>query len=360
MFLSQCELKIDLPALVENWKLMQRFSGQARCAAVVKANAYGLGVEEVGRALVAAGCSTLMVASIDEVAQLRAAIPSSALEIFVLSGVFAGDEPQFEQLNAKPVICSLSMLQRWAEFSSGNFSCALKIDTGMGRLGLPFAECESVLQQLELLDAAAVDWVFSHLACADEAEHPMNRKQLEAFELWRERFLEKKSALKFSLANSSGILLGQEYCFDMVRPGISIYGGLESNGLRSVVELSLPIIQVKTVEAGSCVGYGATHCFQRPAKIVIVSGGYADGVFRSLSGRGFGSIAGVRVPMVGRVSMDTTIFDVTELKTDLVEGDLVQVLGPQVPLGEQAGHAGTIPYELLTALGQRFRRVYCD
>lgn len=358
MYLSQCELNIDLKALVANWQYMAERSAPSRCAAVVKANAYGLGVEEVSKALVAAGCRTLMVASIDEAAQIRRSLDKASAEIFVLSGVFAGDEPAFESLHIKPVLCSFSMLRRWAVYSSGRLPSALKIDTGMGRLGLTEGECERVLARSSLLSDAGVEWVFSHLACSDEPEHPLNVQQLQNFENWKARFVGRHEGLRFSLANSAGILLGKEYAYDMVRPGIALYGGMREAALQPVLELSLPIIQIKNLPAGATVGYGAVHQFSAPAKVAVVTGGYADGIFRSLGGKGLGHVLGVQVPMVGRVSMDTTIFDVTNVEGDLVEGDLIEVLGPNISLCEQAERAGTISYELLTAMSQRYRRVY--
>lgn len=362
MHLSGCELRVHLSRVVDNWRYLNKASGKAECAAVVKANAYGLGALEIALSLHEAGCRTFMLASIAEAEVLRAVLPE--VELGVLSGVQRGDEPLFVSVNATPVLCSMPMLRRWIEFSSKNTvpPSALKLDTGMGRLGLSAPEFTELLAEPDLLAAAGVEWIYSHLACADIPGHALNQIQLQRFSACKEALLAIHPSLKFCLANSAGIYLGAEYHFDRVRPGIALYGGSAglpgAEGIQGVVALGLPIIQLKEIAAGESVGYGATHTFNEAAKVAIVAGGYADGIFRVLSNKGVGYIRGQRVAVVGRVSMDSIIFNVGNLDFHPTEGELIEVLGRNIGVDAMAENAGTISYEILTSLGNRYRRIY--
>jgi len=357
----RCELTVDLDSLVENWRYLQSLSSPAICAAVVKANAYGLGVAEVARALYAAGCTQFFVATVAEAETLRNCGIDVA-EIFVLLGPCPGEEPRFPALNAIPVLPSMSALRRWIDAGCEQCPAAVKIDTGMSRLGLTAEEFDLMLNE-RLLGKMNVRWILSHLACADTPEHPQNQLQLKRFAAYRERILQQKADIKFSLANSAATMLSPEYHFDMVRPGIALYGaGVREldrdNKLRDVVHLNLPIVQIKDVGAGEGVGYGATYVARSPRKLAVVAGGYADGIFRCLGNRGEGWVRGSRVPMVGRVSMDSTVFDVSEVAEALTLSDAIEVLGQHISVDAMAAAAGTIGYEVLTCLGQRYRREY--
>ncbi|MFT7559326.1 MAG: alanine racemase [Flavobacteriales bacterium] len=360
MFLSNCELKISLAAVIQNWQSLAAYSFPATCSAVVKANAYGLGSLEVARALYGVGCRDFFVASIDEAAQLRS-LPFLDLRIYVLGGVFPGEERRCIDLSAIPVLCSLQMLRRWADVSEGCSESVLKVDTGMSRLGLPESELSLLCTDSGLLAQAGVGMVMSHLACADESSHPLNFLQLQRFNLVRARLLSVSPFLRFSLANSAAITLSPDYHFDLVRPGIAIYGGMSSHTdlkLRSVVGLSLPVIQRRRVEAGESVGYGAVDKFDSPRELLVVAGGYADGFFRSMSGRLSAYSGGFKLPLVGRISMDTMIFDSTLLGGVAASVVELELLGESQGVRELAEAADTISYEVLTSLGGRIRRVY--
>lgn len=361
------ELSVDLHAVASNWKYIQAQLGEnTDCGAVVKANAYGLGVERVAPKIYLAGCRNFFVANLKEAIQLQSLIGRDA-RIFVLAGCIAGAEKEFMARNIIPVIVSMAMLRRWAECTEGSevVEAALKVNTGMGRLGLEPAEFEALEADVSLLKRANVRWLMSHFACADEPGHALNSTQIERFHRMAVRLREQGVPVKTSLANSAGVFLGREAQSDLVRPGISLYGGnpgLASNPMQPVVGLQLPVIQVRDLPAGEYVGYGATCQFDSPRKIAVVAGGYADGIMRSLSNKGWGWLAGTRVPIVGRVSMDSTMFDITDSPDaeNLKEGDAIELLGDHVSIDELADAAGTISYEILTSFGSRYQRCYID
>ena len=281
--------------------------------------------------------------------------------------VFTGAEKEFISRNIIPVIVSTAMLRRWAAcvVDHPQAEAALKINTGMGRLGLEPAEFEALLDEIELLKAANISWLMSHFACADEPDHSLNKIQIARFHAMTEALRERGLPVRTSLANSAGVFLGQKAQSDLVRPGISLYGGnpgLAKNPMHPVVGLQLPVIQVRELPAGEYVGYGATRHFSSPRKIATVAGGYADGIMRSLSNKGWGWLSGVKVPIVGRVSMDSTMFDITDspAANQLKEGDAIELLGEHVSIDELAEAAGTISYEILTSFGSRYQRCYID
>lgn len=378
------ELTIDLGAIAHNWELMSScLSERSRCGAVVKASAYGLGVDRVAKALYQAGCRDYFVANLDEGCELRSLIHDDA-RIFVLMGCGPGEESIFIDNQLCPVITSLAMLDRWLSFElkdeknssspaagsvpSGKVA-ALKLNTGMARLGLDVCEYTDLLTHSpEYMAQAGIILVLSHLACADEPDHPLNQKQLRAFEycetLWKSNL--DLPEVQFSLANSAGALLNHHNHFDLIRPGISLYGGpldcMSGIGasLRTVVTLRLPIVQIREVCALDYVGYGATYQAKEKRIIATVAGGYADGVLRSLSNRGWGFVDGIKVPLVGRVSMDSCAFDVSECFDNVssLDHQMVELLGENVSVHELAYAGGTIGYELLTSLGSRYQRIY--
>jgi alanine racemase len=335
----------------------------AECAAVVKADAYGLGMAEVAPALARAGCKTFFVATLGEAKELRALLPDAI--IYVFGGLLKDTAHIYREFGLRPVLNSAVEIEEWAAFceaAHAKLPAAIHIDSGMNRLGLSAAEVGSLA--MGLLGAFELTLVMSHLACADEPEHGKNEAQRKTFDALRAK-LPKAPA---SLANSAGILLGSRYHYDLVRPGIALYGGrarrTAPNRFAPVVELAGRILQVRDVAAGETVGYGATRALNRPSRVAVVSVGYADGFFRSLSvadgKRGVQVYLGAHpAPLLGRVSMDLVTVDVTDVPAELARrGAWVELIGAHLPAHELAGHAGTIDYEVLTNLGARATRRY--
>jgi len=354
-------LEVNLDALAANYRLLAGRAASARCAAVVKADGYGLGVGPVAQTLAEAGCETFFVAHLDEAVTLRAALAGAraAPEIYVLNGLMPKQEPVFREHLLMPVLNDLGQIERWVENCriEGPHPAAIHFDTGMSRLGLPLDEQRILFDDPDRLRGFPLRCVASHLACADTPDHPLNREQQQAFAAIVAR-LPKATA---SLAASSGIFLGPEWHFDMVRPGVSLYGVAPTEGrtnpMRPVVGLFGKIIQIRRVDAPRTVGYGATHRFSGPTRVATVAAGYADGYLRSLSGRGTAYIGDVAVPLIGRVSMDLVTFDISAVPTAKT-GDLIELIGPHIDVDAVAAAAGTIGYEILTGLGNRYRRHY--
>ena len=363
-------LTVDLGALVENWREMARRSGKARTAAVVKADAYGLGIEDIGETLYAAGARDFFVATADEGATLRLFVPDA--RIFVLCGIWPGMERTFFENDLVPVIASEEQLTFWMSVLSdyGDYPCALQVDTGFNRLGLPMEDAIALADDVSRPASFAPVLVMSHLACGDDPSNAMNRQQLEAFRKVSAAF----EGIEASLANSAGIFLGPEYHFDLTRPGIATYGGEAvpgmANPMRPVATAESRIIQTRSVKAGETVGYGRALQLTRDSRLAIVSAGYADGYMRSQSSAGVplrqtdvsaghGFIAGHKVPVAGRITMDLTIFDVTDLPEHLVRaGDYIELFGNNILVDDAARAAGTIGYEMLTSMGLRHERRY--
>ena len=364
--LAGAHLTIDLAALKENYRLLSDKAAPAECAASVKANAYGLGIERVGPALYEAGCRRFFVALPGEGVTLRELLPDATIHI--LGGILPETEKIYLEHNLIPVLNSLHDIRQWAAFAKTRgtlLPALLHLDTGITRLGLLEAEIRELAAMPELLDNLAIDFVMSHLACADEADNPMNRKQLEKLHFFRSLLPEVLRDTPVSFANSAGIFLGKDYHFDMVRPGIALFGGNPHAGapnpMREVVHLQGRILRVADVDSEFRVGYGATFRTERSSRIATVSVGYADGYFRVLGNKAECAIKNIKVPVVGRVSMDIITIDVSKVpEDDCVPGGFVDLIGGAVPLDEVAAHAGTIPYEVLTALGSRYSRDYLD
>ncbi len=361
-------LTVDLDAVAANYRLLRDRLGAAACAAVVKADGYGLGMERVAPALARAGCRTFFVAHIEEGIRLRQVLNDTGesefvqVEIHVLGGLAAGAEGAYDASRLAPVLGSLHEIHDWKTYCARverPLPCSIHADTGMGRLGLPPDELDKLTEEPSRLEGLDILGVMSHLASADEPESPKNAEQLAAFTDVRRRLPQGKA----SFANSSGIFLGANYHFDMARPGVALYGvgpvPGEPNPMAQVVRLQGKIVQVRDVDAPQTVGYGATHRVEGPSRIATVPVGYADGYLRSLSNRGTGYIGDFPVPVVGRVSMDLITLDVTGVPEHLLAtGSLVDLIGPQNPVDRVAREAGTIGYEILTSLGHRYRRVY--
>lgn len=356
---SQSTLTIDLGAVAANYRtLRQQLRRPTTCAAVVKADAYGLGAERVVPALAAAGCREFYVAHFEEAEAIRRVVPARAA-ICVLNGLLPGEESAFRRRGFIPVLNDLAQLECWqkAARSSGHpLPAILHVDTGMSRLGLAPGDAIALAepQRLAGLDLRAV---ISHLARAEEPNQPLNAEQLAAFQRVRAAFPRARA----SLANSSGIFLGPSYHFDFVRPGAALFGVNplpgQPNRMRKVVTLRGKILQVHDVDPPRTVGYGATHRITGRTRIATVAAGYADGWPRSLSNRGSAYIGDLRVPVIGRVSMDLMTLDITAAP-HVAAGDTVELLGDHLPVDDVATTAGTIGYEILTQLGHRYHRVY--
>jgi alanine racemase len=347
-------LEISLGAIVANWQLLAKKVAPASCAAVVKANAYGLGAAPVAKALLAAGCRQFFVATLDEGTALRGVL-GPAPEIAVFNGPLPGSAREFVAARLIPVLNEPGQLEAWQNLP-GPSPAIVHLDTGFNRLGLSRAEFE---QWHDHLAAAGVSGLISHLACADTPDHGLNAAQRTRFLAARERL----PALKASLAASSGIFLGRDYHFDEVRPGAALYGVNPlpgtPNPMRPVVRAAARILQLRKIDRGESVGYGAAHVMAGPGMLATASIGYADGWLRSLSHRGCGWLAGKRVKLLGRVSMDLATFDVTGIpESELHPGKLIELIGPHYGVDDAAADAGTIGYEILTALGARYHRVY--
>jgi alanine racemase len=354
-------LTIDLGALVENYRQLSQRNAPDRTAAVVKADAYGLGVAEVAPALYAAGCRDFFVAHFIEAVRLKPHLPANA-RILVLNGLMPGSEADCADLGVVPVLNSLDQVANWSATAKARntiLPAALQADTGMSRLGLEPQELETLLAEPHRLDGVHIDIVMSHLACGDEPAHDANARQLGRMRQVRARFPDAK----LSFANSAGIFLGDDFHGDLARPGIALYGGAPlgegTNPMRQVVRLEVGVVQTRTVTAGAEVGYGASFVAKSEMRLATIAAGYADGLPRHLSNAGAAYLGDVRLPIIGRVSMDSIILDVTALPTGALKlGDMVELIGPHQTLEMIASDAGTISYEILTSLGRRYRRRY--
>ncbi len=355
-------LTIDLAALAANWRTLAAVAATAETGAVVKGDGYGIGLEAATAALSAAGCRTFFVALPDEGVRARAAAPDAT--IYVLNGLFDGAEPVLAAAGLRPVLGSWPEVEAWAAFTpaAGQKSPpAIHVDTGMNRLGLSLHEAVALARRPDLLAALRPALLMSHLAVADQPADPGSAAQLALFR----EILAEFPGLPASLANSAGTLLGTDYHLDLVRPGIALYGAQAIAGaqpLRTVVTAEARVIQVREGEAGEAVGYGAAQRLRRPSRLAVLAAGYADGYHRAAGSSDARPgaqvfLRGRPAPVVGRVSMDLTIVDVTDLPI-VHRGDWAELFGPNVAVDGVAAAAGTIGYELLTGLGRRYERRY--
>jgi alanine racemase len=357
-------LTIDLGALVTNWQELGRRAMPSECAAVIKADGYGCGIEPVARALLQAGCKTFFVADLGEARRVRAVARDAA--IYVLGGLPPGTTAAFSDIRARPVIGSLVELAEWDAFCSANQwhgGAALHVDTGMNRLGISADEAAALAPRIRA-ENHGITLLMSHLSCAEQPDHPLNESQMKLFRDVRLLY----RGIPGSLANSSGIFLGSAAHCDMVRPGAALFGVNPTPGhrnpMRPVVGLQARVLQVRTVPKGETIGYDATWTAKHATRIAIVGVGYADGYPRAASATDAapGSeaiVAGVRCPLAGRVSMDLLAIDITAgSDTSVRRGDLVTLIGGEIGVDALAAAAGTIGYEILTGLGQRYLRIY--
>ncbi len=357
-------LTVDLAAVEANWRALAHEIVPAECGAVVKANAYGQGLEPVTTKLAAAGCKTFFVADVAEARRVRARAREAA--IYVLNGVLPEEAAAFIELNARPVINSMTELAEWDAFVAAHKwqgGAALHVDTGMNRLGMSAAEAAALAPRLKN-ENHGISLLMSHLACAERADHPLNAGQIALFRDLRMLY----HGVPASLANSSGIYLGAATHFDLARPGAALYGinpmPGRPNPMRRTVELTGRILQVRNVEQGETVGYGATWTAKRDSRIAVAALGYADGLLRSASGSdrergGAAIIAGKRCPFAGRISMDLVSLDITDLPHGVVRrNDTATFIGEEITIDDIAASAGTIGYEILTRLGRNCHHIY--
>ena len=364
-FSTRPALRVNLKAIADNYKSLQsRVGKNTKVAASVKADAYGLGAQRVSRSLYGAGCRTFFVATAGEGKIVRESIGDNAT-IYVLNGPGTRDISLFFGARLKPVLNSMEQVKIWKDATTGVKHvpyCALHFDTGMNRLGFSQSEYEQIQRNPKLLETLGVDLIMSHLACAPDANNAYNKEQLEKFR----QQASKLPMLPMSLANTAGIYLGNAYHFQMVRPGIGLYGGIATNNpaqevSSSVVSLMAPVLQIRTLKQGDLVGYNSTFRAEKDMTLAIIGAGYADGIPVAFSSdgqtpNGFATVQSRRVPIVGRVSMDLTALDITSLNKAPIIGDWAEFLGENLENDAKSAH--TLNYEMLIRLGSRARREY--
>ncbi len=354
-------LTIDLGAIARNWQTLRDLAAPGACAAAVKADAYGLGLEPVCQTLWNAGCRTFFVALPDEAFALRSVLRDA--EIYCLGGLTPGGAADYLAHQIRPVLNSMVDVTAWAN-AAPNAAAALHVDTGMNRLGLQMEEAEALAVNTELMSRLKPSLVMSHLACADEPTHPLNAQQARSFAHAHTLFPDVPG----SLANSAGTLLGAPFKHDLARPGIALYGGASApvvpDPILPVVQLDARILQIRHAKAGQSVGYGAAQILNRDTRLAILAAGYADG-FHRIAGSSndtpgaTATLAGQTAPLVGRISMDLIAIDITDPCFDAVtQGDFATLIDAHTTVDMVAATAQTIGYEVLTSLGRRYHRRY--
>lgn len=344
--MGAAHLTIDLDAVCSNWRALDALSNhEVETAAVVKADAYGIGAAQAAKALAKAGAKSFFVALVEEGVTIRNVLGSQP-DIYVFSGHMDGETDALASARLIPLLNAPDQMSRHAA-NAPNLPFGVQLDTGMNRLGFELSEWND--RKFELLNAGPL-LVMSHLACADEPGHPMNVQQLDAF-----RGMTDGIAPRRSLAATGGILLGPEYHFDLTRPGVGLYGGQPFGEARPAIRLDVPVIQTRTVQPGETVGYGNAWTATAPTKVATISAGYADGLLRAAAPGAVVFAGNTPCPVVGRISMDLITVDVSELHNVPTS---LQVIGPDLPVDAFAEAAGTIGYEILTSLGARYERVY--
>jgi alanine racemase len=357
-------LTVDLSAIEANWTALGRRAMPTECAAVIKADGYGCGIEPVARTLSTAGCRTFFVADLAEARRVRSVCPDAA--VYVLNGLPPGTAAAFAETRARPVIGSLVELAEWDAFCAGNQwhgGAALHVDTGMNRLGISAEEAAALAPRIRA-ENHGITLLMSHLACADQPDHPLNDRQIQLFREVRLLY----RGIPGSLANSSGVFLGTGAHCDMIRPGAALFGVNptpgHANPMQPVVTLQAHVVQVRSVPKGETIGYNANWTAKHATRIAVVAAGYADGYPRAASTSdaapgGDAIVAGTRCPLAGRVSMDLLAIDITALPEHAVRrGDLVTLIGGEIGVDALAAAAGTIGYDVLVSLGQRYHRSY--
>ena len=353
---------IELDALRRNYQTLSAMASPAGTAAVVKADAYGLGVDHLVPVLLDAGCRDFFVAHLQEAVAVKRLLAGSDARIFVLNGLQPGAEMACVALGIIPVLNSLEQVDNWAAVArtlETRLPALLQIDTGMSRLGLPREDMHALAADFGRLEGLDILYMMSHLAAAEDARNAQNAAQLAVMREASVLF----AGIPTCFANSGGIFLGRDYHCALTRPGVALYGGAPvaglPNAMQPVVRLDVAVIQTRTVPPGTLVGYGGTHVTAHERRLATIAAGYADGLPRTLGNRGAAYYEGIRLPIVGHVSMDSITLDVTDLPPETLKlGSLVELIGPHQTLEQLAADAGTISYEILTGLGRRYRRIY--
>ncbi len=359
-------LTIDLSALAHNWKLLAARAAPGECAGVVKANAYGIGIEKAVPALLAAGCKTFFVAHLSEAKRVRTVAPEA--EIFVLNGLLPGTAQIYAAHNLVPTLGSPEEIVEWRDFvarSGWKGGAALHVDTGLNRLGLRVGEALQ-LKQDGKLDGFHISLLLSHFVSSEEPENPLNQRQIDAVS----HLMNQIQAERASLCNSSGFFLKNPPFHNLSRPGFALYGGNPTPGkpnpMRHVVSLDSRVLQLRDVPPGETAGYNEKWTARRPTRIATICLGYADGITRQLSTTdarqgGYAVVASCRCPFVARISMDLITIDVTDMPASAIKrGDYVQILGDQISVDDMAAWGNTNGYEILTSLGSRYSRRYVE
>ena len=378
LHLAQATLTVDLAAIAANWRLLRDTAAPAECAAVVKADAYGTGSEQVARALAAAGCRTFFVAHASEAIRLRRQLSAPEFRIYVLNGLAGGDNTvrtktvrtktvrAMRDHDLRPVICCMEDLQLWLGITPPGHpaNIGLQFSTGMNRLGFFPADAAKTAQLTAGLPGLTIDFVMSHFVSSEITGDPLNDQQIADFASIRVLF----PSVPASLANSSGIFLPQAPHYDLVRPGYALFGGNplpgRTNPMQHVVRLQAPVLQVRHIQTGETAGYNGVWKAQRKSTLAIIGVGYADGFLRSAGGQdnpAHALIGGVPCPVAGRVSMDLLILDATDAPPgDVRPGAMAELLGSTIGIDDLAARCGTIGYEILTNLGCRYHRTYTN
>ena len=350
-------LTVDLDAIAANYRMLSDEVAPAVCAGVVKADAYGLGLEPVVRRLWREGCRVFFVASLEEGIALRSILTEA--DIAPLNGLLPGEEAHYREHRLFPTLNDFGQVERWSAYGASHdvSPAVLHVDTGMSRLGLSVIERTRLLETPDLISGFECRYLISHLACADTPDHALNSQQQAAFA----SVVERVPHTCASLSASSGIFLGKDWHFGMVRAGVALYGGAPTEGrpnpMTPVIRLDGLVLQIRDVDSPETVGYGATHKFAGKTRVATVAAGYADGYLRSVGGHAAARWGNKTLPLVGRVSMDLITLDATAA-TGLKAGDTVELIGPDYDINALARDAGTIPYEILTSLGRRYGRRY--
>ena len=358
-------LTVDLNVLAKNFAyLKSKLNKGVDCSAVVKSDAYGLGLEPIVVRLSNEGCNKFFVAMLDEAIAVREILKKvdKDASIYMLNGLPKDCEKELDHYNVIPILNSIKEIECWSAFAKVSNQIrhgVINIDTGMSRLGLDNGELQRFALNPQIAEGINITHVMSHLACADNRMDNQNEQQRRLFDNYASHF----GSVKLSLANSAGIFLGDNFHYDLVRPGAAIYGlqpiRNEINKIHQTIELKAKIIQTFFVDANATVGYGATFRTTRKSRLATVSIGYGDGYFRSLGSRGYGYIGKIKVPIVGRISMDLITFDVIDVREkDSSPGAMIELIGPNYTVDRLAMDAGTIGYEILTSLGSRYSRNY--
>ncbi|MFP4098056.1 MAG: alanine racemase [Alphaproteobacteria bacterium] len=358
-------LTINLGALARNYKKLESLSSShCETACSIKADAYGLGAENCAPALYQAGARSFFVATIEEALVVRKKLPAEAA-IYTLCGLspYKEQTPLYTSYNITPVINSLEELAQAREM--GAINAALHIDTGMNRLGLGKKDIQTLCHDPSLPGKVNISLIISHFIASEESRQASNKEQLTQFKDMSDRISALYPDAKRSLSNTGGAFLGQEYHFDMIRAGLGLYGAHPSdsqkkNPMEPVIKLSAPILQIRTAKKGETAGYNGTYTFKKDTSLAIISCGYADGLLRSLSNQGTLYWKGYALPVRGRISMDLTICDLSAVPQNEYpkRGDRVEVIGQYQSVDALAKDARTIPYEIMTSLGARYKRIY--